>query len=235
MNGTFKKTIIVREVNDTVINVKHDKVVIVRDVIEFFGLLTSTSDCSSSKMKSEDESPSFFSKSGLSIDGHNVIVDSRLSVLIWYLIVYYGDEVLIYDPHKNGVLTLYKYLLQYFFIPSSELSTKKIKLFFMIKIILSHYFEHLDIHWNVNKVVAELRNSYDTFDHRILINVLLNTVGIKNKETVNEKNVNETIQKLMTIKDKPIARHVLKEVNNYELYIALITIRDMNYMITGIH
>lgn len=225
MNGTFKKTIIVREVNDTVINVKHDKVVIVRDVIEFFGLLTSTFDCS----------PSFFSKSGLSIDGHNVIVDSRLSVLIWYLIVYYGDEVLIYDPHKNGVLTLYKYLLQYFFIPSSELSTKKIKLFFMIKIILSHYFEHLDIHWNVNKVVAELRNSYDTFDHRILINVLLNTVGIKNKETINEKNVNETIQKLMTIKDKPIARHVLKEVNNYELYIALITIRDMNYMITGIH
>ena len=55
MNGTFKKTIIVREVNDTVINVKHDKVVIVRDVIEFFGLLTSTSDCSSSKMKSEDD------------------------------------------------------------------------------------------------------------------------------------------------------------------------------------
>jgi len=175
LNGTFERTIVLRNENDTVVNIKHDKVICIdrNDVKEFFKLYDSIK------------------------DEYNVVLDLRLSPLIWYFIVYHGHDILIYDSNKGKILTLYSYLPQYFFISSFELPLKKIQIFFKIKIILSYYFDHLNICWNTHKTVEELKK-YTQHNHRIFIDTLLNIIGIKEKSEIKQKNINKIINLLCT-------------------------------------
>ena len=207
VNGVFKDTVIFREYDDTMINIKYKEIICIEN----------------------DDIESFIMVYNEVQPKNNIVLDSRLNVLIWYYITQ-NDDILIYDSSSHKTLTLYKYLPQHFYISSYELSLKKIKVFFMIKLTLSFLFNHLNINWSVSKVVEELKKSCADLEYKMFIYTLLNTIGVKRRDEINDENV-KNIKILLknafngNYKNE-MQDNVLRKCNEYELYYAIGLLRD---------
>lgn len=216
LNGIHAKSVIIRENNDTLITFEHEKIIIVDkdDIVEFFKIYD--------EMKQK----------------YNVIIDLRMTHIIWYFIAYHGNEVLIYDPNKCKVLTLYEYLPQHYFISGYELPIRKLKIFFKTMLILSYYFSHIGIAWNVNIVIEDLKNIHDTLDHRIMLGILLNIVGIRKTEKYEYKKIEDVVNLMKSIFSEEFRagehlklKSTATNYNECDFYCALLALRDMDHII----
>jgi len=116
-NGLFTKNCIFRSKNDTILNIQHDKVIIINntDITQFMKYYE--------EIKNE----------------YNIIIDSRLNILISFFIVYIDYTIFVYNPYTLKINTLFEYISSTYDTLPFELSTNQIRIISVVKIIIDYY------------------------------------------------------------------------------------------------
>ena len=122
-NGTFEKTCLIREKDDTFIPFETEEVICInpRSIKDFISI----------------------------VEQHkNIIIDSRLEYIILFAFLKYGLELLIYDSYKLGVYSIIEYFANTMYIESTEISLNDIRKYCIGKLLVDYAFPHLKIRWN---------------------------------------------------------------------------------------
>ena len=115
LNGAYKNTIIVREVDDTYIFIPNTTTAMInrKDFYSYEELIEQHTSC-------------------------NIVIDSRLNTLIIYSILRYGDNTLIYNMVDRTVKNIYAFLSTYYKTPIEKLSLQIIKIWALTTFIDSY-------------------------------------------------------------------------------------------------
>lgn len=222
-NGLMSKTIIIRECDDTFIPFDYELVLIDKyDLPKLWDV--------------------YLNKK----DDNNIYLDSRLIVLIMFMVLKYEDDVYIYNVNSKKVINVYRYFAELTGLNNFELSVNRIKQFAVFKLLLSHFLECLNISWsanNLSKNIIQFKSNTEVTT-RSFVNILLNYIGrerINREEDYNKNNIN----KLVVLIDRFFSKDILS-INNkytvepwnidgltlYELCIALSVLRNQNHDIS---
>lgn len=219
-NGLFQNTVLIREVDDTFIFFPCQiELIDQNDLQKFWEMYDEYKDCS------------------------NILIDSRLNLLISYAAIKYGENLLIYDPYTAQIKTIYYYCSDYFKIQTNELTINQIKQLFILKLLLSHFLYYLEIPWNVNNAVKNIKqinemNNTSKFSNVTLINALINYVGRKKETIVDRNNIKQLcnlIRENLSIEafDSKTAQRINKwkidNLSKYEFYVTLTMLKNSNF------
>lgn len=219
-NGLFQNTLLFREVDDTFIFFPCQiELIDQNDLPKFWEIYDEYKDCS------------------------NILIDSRLSLLISYAAIKYGEDLLIYDPYTTKIKTIYYYCSDYFKIQTNELTIHQIKQVFILKLLLSYFLYYLEIPWNVNNVIKNIKQMNETissskFSNMILIDVLINYIGIKKVSVIDKNNIkqlcnliyeNFSINAFDSKKAKRINKWKVDNLSQYEFYVTLTILKNNNF------
>lgn len=133
-NGLYVQSIMIRERDDTFIPFKCKVEIVQHNELQSFWIL--------------------FEKY---ISEYNIIIDSRMNLIIPYAIIRYNDNVLIYDVQTTKIITIYDYCNTYFKTNIDELNMSQIKEIFIIKLLLTYYLYYLDIPWNITNIINSMK------------------------------------------------------------------------------
>lgn len=125
-NGTYFKTCLIRETDDTFIAFDVDEIICIDpcDIEAFIKLYESR--------KHE----------------WNIIIDSRMEFIILMAFIKYGLELFIYDSHKLLSYSIIEYFSSIMYVESTEMSLEELKMFSIGKLIITYVVPHLKIRWN---------------------------------------------------------------------------------------
>lgn len=170
---------------------------------------------------------------------HNVIIDSRLILLITYAILKYNDDVLIFDPYTLKIKNIYQFTSDHFKIQTNELSITQIKYVFIIKLILTYYLRNIDISWNMNYIIKHLKQNTNIS----FIDILINCIGVQHTSDVNINNIltlsNKFIQyiSINMLNENNclfIDEWNIKNLTCFECYISLLILKNNNFSLENI-
>ena len=199
-NGTYSKTCLVREKDDTFIPFNVDEVICInpRSIKDFMSIME----------KKE-----------------NVLVDSRLEYILLFAFLKYGLELLIYDSYNQNVYSIIEYFSTIMYIESTEISLLNIKKYCIGKLIVNYGFPNLKIRWIKDAAISAMheKNLYSMkYDITYMI---LCVMGIKDYVKVSMDKVekfNQLYKDILDIKDiAPI-----DDINENEFYSILCLIID---------
>lgn len=196
MNGTFTSTILIREKDDTFIKFDIENIIIIKenDVDKFFNIYEENR------------------------ENKNILIDMRMELIIMLAILKYENDILIYDPNKLKVSTIYNYFNEYLFINSSELSLANIKKILYVKIILDYCFSSMQILWNIRQAIEFTKKSNN------IAYVLINCIGAQAEKKCDINNIRKITQLINNIINKSnwssLGDKSLK-INTYELFCGL--------------
>lgn len=134
-NGSYKNTIVIRETHDIYLFIDN-LTVKTMDKNNFIG----------------------FEKIVKDNTNVNIVIDSRMTLLIYYAIIRYGDSVLIYNIGNREIQTIYQYVSDLYKIPLYILTETMIKIWAVILLIDIYYFDGIfNIHPNhlLNGLIAK--------------------------------------------------------------------------------
>lgn len=212
LNGIYPETILLREKDDTFIDFKAKVCIIDQYDLQSF-------------WEYYDEYK----------DNSNILIDSRLRMLIFYGAIKYGDSLLIYDAYVSKIKTLYHFASDYFKIQSNELNIQQFKILFMMKLLFSCFLTEIEIGWNVNLVIKLIKQ----FENHDMISMMIQYIGLQKQTPVN----NAKIIKVISYFKQYFGRSALDpetapfltswkigDVSMYELSVALSMLRNSNFI-----
>lgn len=196
INGTFRDTILFRETDDTFISFPHTVITIPPTNLTFFW--------------KQYESYK---------NTHNILIDSRLQILIMYAALAYADELLVYNSYKMKIVNIYDYCSDLFKISASELNITQIQELFIIKLFISYYLQKCDIGWRINQVISNLKelHRYQTTElqNKTIIDILMNYIKCPSIESFNKNNVSIMFKLI----NDYFGNNAFKYVDTYDLIV----------------
>lgn len=175
-NGSFAKTVIFREIDDTYIGFPHQTILISSTNLTKFWFYYE-------KFKTE----------------HNIVLDSRLQLLIMYATIAYADELIVYNAFTTRVVNLYDYCSDLFKITASELNIRQIQELFIMKMIISYYLYEQNIPWQVNQIMNNLKelHTYSTIgaSKKTIIDIMINYIRCGSVNNFDRGNVEKLFKR----------------------------------------
>lgn len=202
-NGTFEKSCLIREIDDTFIpfNVFETILINPRSFMEFESIVSSRK------------------------NNMNIIIDSRLEYIILTAFLKYELELLIYDPYKLTVHSIIEYFASSVYIEPTELSIDEIKKYCIGKIIMTYAFGHLKIRWDKNKAISSIReNKLFNIKHDV-VHMLLQMTPIENFIKPAKAKINNTYALFDDIMSGIDVKE-LTDINSSEFYSILCILID---------
>lgn len=169
LNGSFRKTKVFRDVDDTFITFDYEFVHISPTNLSQFWRMYE-------KYKNT----------------FNIIIDSRLQLLIMYATLAYADELLVYNTYTTRVVNLYTYCSDLFKIAASELNIQQIQELFLMKMIISYYLQSCSIQWQVNQIISnikELHKYTSIANSKSIIDIMMNYIKCGAIESYNRNHI----------------------------------------------
>lgn len=218
LNGSFKDTYIIREIDETFIFFPHN-IYIVKDLADFWKFYDSHKDC------------------------NNILIDSRLVNYIAFATIKYGEDLLIYDAYTSKIKSIYFFCSDYFHIQTNELTINQIKQLFIMYLLVLVFSKQLNITWNINNLIRCIKmNDYNIhFEHNPNVNIfdmIINYIKIQPQTDVNSSNVIKIVKyfdqsfsrKAYVPEGAPtIKEWDLTNVTGYEFYIAITVLKNNDF------
>lgn len=175
LNGSFLETIIFREKDDTFISFECNVV-----LISPFNLTQ------------------FWNLYELYKNTYNILIDSRLQIIIMYAALAYADEILIYNSFTTRIMNLFDYCSDLFKISAFELNIRQIQELFIMKMIISFYLRDCNIQWQVNQIISNLKELHryevNEVNKKSIIDIMMNYIKCVSIDEVNKQNVTKLYQ-----------------------------------------
>ena len=220
LNGSFKDTYIIREIDETFIFFPHNTY-IVNNLKNFWEFYDSHK------------------------DHNNILIDSRLINYIAFATIKYGEDLLIYDAYTSKIKSIYFFCSDYFHIQTNELTINQIKQLFVMYLLILVFSKQLNISWNINTLIKYIKmNDYNIhFEHNPNINIfdmIINYIKIQSQTNANSGNVMKIIKyfdatfsrKAYVAESAPeIEEWDLTNTSGYEFYIAMTVLKNNNFQI----
>lgn len=218
LNGAFKTTYIIREIDDTFIFFPHE-VYIVKNLKDFWNFYDSHK------------------------DENNILIDSRLINYIAYAIIKYGEDLLIYDSYTSKIKSIYFFCSDYFKIQTNELTISQIKQLFIIYLLILVYSKQMNITWNINNLIKCIKsNDHDIhIKHNPQLNtfdIIINYIKIQSQTEVNTSNIMKILQYFdSSFSTKAYISETAPEMkewdmngmSGYEFFIAITILKNNNF------
>lgn len=131
INGIFSKNVVIRLVDDTYLFLPNADVKILQSKYD-----TDTIDAI------VDNSENF-----------NVIMDIRLTSLIFYTLYRYGTHLLIYDIYANTTIDAIEFIAKYTKLPKQSINYNNIKPYSLINFIIQHHLDN-QVRLDTNRVIT---------------------------------------------------------------------------------
>lgn len=174
-NGTFKDTVVFRENDDTFITFPH--------TLELISPVNLSQ---------------FWSAYEKYKHTHNIVIDSRMQLLIMYSALAYADELIVYNPYTTKIVNLYDFCSDLFKISAAELNIRQIQELFIMKMVISYFLYDNGISWQVNQIISNLKelHKYTAVgtSKKTIIDILMNYLRCRCIETYDRKRVIELYQ-----------------------------------------
>lgn len=224
-NGSFNDTIILREHDDTFITFRHKTVLISSTNLTRFWKVYET-------YKST----------------HNIVIDSRLQLLIMYATMAYADELLVYNTYKPSIVNLYDYCSDLFKIAASELNIRQIQELFIMKMIISYYLSEISIPWQVNQIMNNLKELHrycaSGITKKSILDIMINYIRCRSVDQFDRNHVSSLYELFHTYfsrraymydddicTDEVIIRKwSIKNLTLEEVYLAFMLLKESNFM-----
>lgn len=158
-NGAYNKTIVIREIDDTYLFIKNCEVRLL-DRYNFRG----------------------FDRIIESEPNKNIIIDGRLNKLIYYAIMAYYDNILIYDIGDKQTHTIYAYISSVYKLPLAQLTLNRIRIWAYVLYISEVCLDDiLDIR---SGELLKYIISNNCSKNRLTFNYLIDTINNQNTNTI---------------------------------------------------
>ena len=173
-NGSYNSSIIIREVDDTYIFIKNYRVVIANR-LDFNVLDTVV-----------ETNPLC-----------NIIIDGRLTNMIYYGIMKYHDNLLVYNITNRKVSAIYSYIADIFKVRLSQLSLKGLRLWAMIL-----YIDGTCLNGKLNIQPNDLlkyitTNNYSS--NRLAFNYIIDNINDSTQTTMNKRTLKTVHDYLLSL------------------------------------
>lgn len=169
LNGSFPKTVLFRENDDTYVPFEHTTVLISPvNLTQFWEIYESYK------------------------HNYNIILDSRLQILIMYATLAYSDELIVYNSYTLKVINLYDYCSEMFKISAAELNIRQIQELFIMKMVISYFLYDCEIVWQVNQIISNLKDLHNYsigINRRTIIDIMMNYIRCSSIDSVNRSHV----------------------------------------------
>lgn len=224
-NGSFTNTIVLRECDDTFITFRHKTVLISSTNLTKFWKVYET-------YKST----------------HNIVIDSRLQLLIMYATMAYADELLVYNAYKPKIINLYDYCSDLFKIAASELNIRQIQELFIMKMIISYYLSACGIPWQVNQIMNNLKELHrycaNGITKKSILDIMINYIRCRSVESFDRSHVSTLYELFHTYfsrrayvyddeictDDVIIRKWDIKNITTEEIYLTFMLLKESNFM-----
>lgn len=202
-NGTYERTCLVREKDDTFIPFNTDEIICIN--------------------------PSSFQDFVKIVDKKkntmNILIDSRLEYIILLAFIRYKLELLIYDSYKLTVYSIIEYFSSTMYIESTEISLNDVEKYCVGKLIVNYAFSHLKIRWNKDIALTAIheRNLYNI--RHDIVYMILRMIDVKEYVKVNKEKISlftELFNKIERFEDIK----ALNTINENEFYSILCILLD---------
>lgn len=173
-NGSYNSSVIIREVDDTYIFIKNYRVVIANH-LDFNTLDT--------VVKTNPLC--------------NVIIDGRLTYMMYYGIMNYHDNILVYNITNRRVSTIYSYIADIFKVRLSQLSLNGLRLWAMIL-----YIDGVCLNGKLNIQPNDLLkyitgNNYTS--NRLTFNYVIDNINDNTQATMNKRTLKTVHEYLLSL------------------------------------
>ncbi len=173
-NGSYNSSIIIREVDDTYIFIKNYRVVIANQ-LDFNTLDT--------VVKTNPLC--------------NVIIDGRLTNMMYYGIMNYHDNILVYNITNRRISTIYSYIADIFKVRLSQLSLNGLRLWAMIL-----YIDGVCLNGKLNIQPNDLLkyitgNNYTS--NRLTFNYMIDNINDDTQTTMNKRTLKMVHEYLLSL------------------------------------
>lgn len=199
MNGLFKDTIVLREIDDTFINIEGNKV---RKVNPF-----------NVKM--------FLNNYNKLSKNTNILIDYRLDILIIYGFLNFDYDILIFDPYNCCVISIYQWFLNKFSTPYGIVSSNIFKKLSYIYLFISYLIAIPDIQWNSFIALENVKNSTSNF---LTMDVFIKYIGNQYGKS-NEDNIKSLYKEIVNFIKNPITSINKFDIENLTVYDVLDTFK----------
>ena len=174
VNGSYNSSIIIREVDDTYIFIKNHRVVIANH-LDFNALDT--------VVKTNPLC--------------NVIIDGRLTNMLYYGIMKHHDNLLVYNITNRKVSTIYSYIADIFKVRLSQLSLNGLRLWAMIL-----YIDGVCLNGKLNVQPNDLlkyitANNYSS--NRLTFNYIIDNINDNTQTTMNKRTLKTVHDYLLSL------------------------------------
>ena len=157
-NGTYSKTCLIREKDDTFIHFEIDEIICV-DPLDIESLV---------KLYESRKNE------------WNIILDSRLEFLILMSFIKYGLDILVYDSHKLLTYSILDYFSTYMYIEPTEISLEEMKIYCIGKLMVSYALPALKIRWNKDIELEAIHKKKTLNTKYNVMYMLIHIVNVKN-------------------------------------------------------
>lgn len=220
LNGSFKHTYIIREIDETFIPFEHTTI-IVKSLSDLWNFYESHKNDS------------------------NILIDSRMVNYIAYAVIKYGEDLLIYDAYTGKIKSIYFFCSDHFHIQTNELTINQIKQLFFMHLLILVYAKQLNINWNINNLIKCIKsNDYHIhFEKDPNVNVfdmIINYIRIQTHTDVNSSNVMKILnyfdgafsRKAYTSESSPdLKEWDLTSMSGYEFFVAITILKNNNFRV----
>lgn len=222
INGSFRNTKVFREVDDTFIPFSHETILISSTNLTQFWIAYE-------KYK----------------NNFNIVIDSRLQLIIMYATLAYADELLVYNTYTTHIVNLYEYCSDLCKIVASELNIRQIQELFMMKMIISYFLYDCSIPWQVNQLIANIKELHkyhaSGITNKSIIDIMINYIKCSSIEQFNRNNVLKLYELFHTYfdreayrfvdrKDLTISRWKIEKLSIEDVYVTFMLLKQSNFM-----
>lgn len=221
-NGSFAQTVIFREADDTYIGFPHQTVTISPVNLTKFWFYYE-------KYKTD----------------YNIVLDSRLQLLIMYTTIAYADELIVYNAYTAKVVNLYDYCSELFKIAASELNIRQIQELFIMKMVISYYLYDQGIPWQVNQIINNLKelHTYSAIGvtKKTIIDIMANYLRCGSVNNFDRNNVERLFKLFHTYfstkayslthrnHDVVISKWAIRNLTLEDVYVTFMLLKEANF------
>lgn len=222
-NGSFKNTIVFREVDDTFISFPHTTVKV-----------------------SSTNLTQFWKAYEQYKNDNNIILDSRLQLIIMYATLAYADELLVFNSFTTKVVNLYDYCSDLFKIAASELNIRQIQELFIMKMVISFYLADKSIPWQVNQILNNLKELHtytvNGITKKSIIDIMVNYIKCGSVDKFDRNRINNLFEQFHKYFSKSayvfntsdpdliITRWKIPGLTIEEVFITMMLLKEYNFV-----
>lgn len=220
LNGSFKDTYIIREIDETFIPFEHTTV-IVNNLSELWNFYESH----------KNES--------------NILIDSRMVNYIAYATIKYGEDLLIYDAYTGKIKSIYFFCSDHFHIQTNELTISQIKQLFFMHLLILVYAKQLNINWNINNLIKCIKSNdyhihFEKDPNVNIFDMIINYIKIQSHTDVNSSNVMKILNHFdgtfsrkayMPESSPELKEWDLTNISGYEFFVAITILKNNNFRV----